>query len=55
MKSRGKEGSFQIQPARGGFRPILLKLTDEEGNAGHKKRLEVMGLGVAGVDMLQSA
>jgi ribosomal protein S6--L-glutamate ligase len=53
MKRQGKEGEFRSNLHRGGSANII-KLTDEEENAAIKAA-KVMGLGVAGVDMLQSA
>lgn len=53
MKRQGKEGEFRSNLHRGGSANII-ELTDEEENAAIKAA-RVMGLGVAGVDMLQSA
>jgi len=53
MKRQGKEGEFRSNLHRGGTAQII-KLTDEEENAA-LKAAKVLGLGVAGVDMLQSA
>ncbi|MGB5645574.1 30S ribosomal protein S6--L-glutamate ligase [Muriicola sp.] len=53
MKRQGKEGEFRSNLHRGGSANIIA-LTDEEENAAIKAA-RVMGLGVAGVDMLQSA
>jgi ribosomal protein S6--L-glutamate ligase len=53
MKRQGKEGEFRSNLHRGGSANII-KLTDEEENAA-LKAAKVMGLGIAGVDMLQSA
>lgn len=53
MKRQGKEGEFRSNLHRGGSAEII-ELTDEEENAA-LKAARVMGLGVAGVDMLQSA
>ena len=53
MKRQGKEGEFRSNLHRGGSANIV-ELTDEEENAA-LKAAKVMGLGVAGVDMLQSA
>jgi len=53
MKRQGKEGEFRSNLHRGGSAEII-ELTDEEENA-TLKAARVMGLGVAGVDMLQSA
>ncbi|MFD1550844.1 30S ribosomal protein S6--L-glutamate ligase [Putridiphycobacter roseus] len=52
MKRQGKEGEFRSNLHRGGSADIV-KLTDEEENAA-LKAAKVMGLGIAGVDMLQS-
>jgi len=52
MKRQGKEGEFRSNLHRGGTAEII-KLTDEEENAA-LKAVKSMGLGVAGVDMLQS-
>ncbi|TVZ27681.1 ribosomal protein S6--L-glutamate ligase [Gillisia sp. Hel_I_86] len=53
MKRQGKDGEFRSNLHRGGSAEII-ELTDEEENAA-LKAARVMGLGVAGVDMLQSA
>jgi ribosomal protein S6--L-glutamate ligase len=53
MKRQGKEGEFRSNLHRGGSAEII-ELTDEEENAA-LKAARVMGLGVAGVDLLQSA
>ncbi|MEN8817857.1 MAG: 30S ribosomal protein S6--L-glutamate ligase [Nonlabens sp.] len=53
MKRQGKEGEFRSNLHRGGSANIVT-LTDEEENAA-LKAARVMGLGIAGVDMLQSA
>jgi ribosomal protein S6--L-glutamate ligase len=53
MKRQGKEGEFRSNLHRGGTAEII-KLSDEEENAAIKAA-RAMGLGVAGVDMLQSA
>jgi ribosomal protein S6--L-glutamate ligase len=53
MKRQGKEGEFRSNLHRGGSADII-QLTDEEENAA-LKAAKVMGLGIAGVDMLQSA
>ncbi len=53
MKRQGKEGEFRSNLHRGGSADII-ELTDEEENAAIKAA-KVMGLGVAGVDMLQSS
>lgn len=52
MKRTSKEGEFRSNLHRGGTAQII-ELTDEEENAA-LKAAHVMGLGVAGVDMLQS-
>jgi ribosomal protein S6--L-glutamate ligase len=53
MKRQGKPGEFRSNLHRGGSAEII-ELTDEEENAA-LKAARSMGLGVAGVDMLQSA
>ncbi len=53
MKRQGKEGEFRSNLHRGGSAEVI-SLTDEEENAAIKAA-KCMGLGVAGVDMLQSA
>jgi len=53
MKRQGKEGEFRSNLHRGGSANII-ELTDQEENAA-LKAAKVLGLGVAGVDMLQSA
>ena len=53
MKRQGKEGEFRSNLHRGGSANII-ELTDEEENAA-LKATKAMGLGVAGVDLLQSA
>jgi ribosomal protein S6--L-glutamate ligase len=53
MKRQGKEGEFRSNLHRGGSATVI-ELTDEEENAAIKAA-RVMGLAVAGVDMLQSA
>ncbi|MFY9242582.1 MAG: 30S ribosomal protein S6--L-glutamate ligase [Polaribacter sp.] len=53
MKRQGKEGEFRSNLHRGGSATIV-ELTDEEENAA-LKAAKAMGLGIAGVDMLQSA
>ena len=53
MKRQGKEGEFRSNLHRGGTAEVI-NLTDEEENAAIKAA-KSMGLGVAGVDMLQSA
>ncbi len=52
MKRQGKEGEFRSNLHRGGTAEIVT-LTDEEENAA-LKAAKVMGLGIAGVDLLQS-
>ena len=53
MKRQGKEGEFRSNLHRGGSAEVI-SLSDEEENAAIKAA-KCMGLGVAGVDMLQSA
>ncbi len=53
MKRQGKEGEFRSNLHRGGLASVI-KLTDEEETAA-LKAAKAMGLGIAGVDMLQSA
>jgi ribosomal protein S6--L-glutamate ligase len=53
MKRQGKEGEFRSNLHRGGSADII-QLTDEEENAA-LKAAKSLGLGVCGVDMLQSA
>lgn len=53
MKRQGKEGEFRSNLHRGGSASVI-QLSDEEENAAIKAA-KAMGLGVAGVDMLQSA
>lgn len=53
MKRQGKEGEFRSNLHRGGTAEII-QLTDEEENAA-LKAAKSLGLGVCGVDMLQSA
>lgn len=53
MKRQGKEGEFRSNLHRGGSASVI-QLTDEEENAAIKAA-KAMGLGVAGVDMLQSS
>jgi len=53
MKRQGKEGEFRSNLHRGGSANII-ELSDEEENAAIKAA-RAMGLGVAGVDLLQSA
>jgi len=52
MKRQGKEGEFRSNLHRGGSATVV-ELSDEEENAAIKAA-KAMGLGVAGVDMLQS-
>lgn len=52
MKRQGKKGEFRSNLHRGGTAEII-QLTDEEENAA-LKAVKTLGLGVAGVDMLQS-
>ncbi|MGJ8591204.1 MAG: 30S ribosomal protein S6--L-glutamate ligase [Aquaticitalea sp.] len=52
MKRQGKEGEFRSNLHRGGTADII-QLTDEEENAA-LKAAKSLGLGVCGVDMLQS-
>lgn len=52
MKRQGKEGEFRSNLHRGGT-ATNIELTDEEENAA-LKAARVLGLGIAGVDMLQS-
>lgn len=52
MKRQGKEGEFRSNLHRGGSAQVI-ELTDEEENAA-LKAAKVLGLGIAGVDMLQS-
>ncbi|WP_299393008.1 30S ribosomal protein S6--L-glutamate ligase [uncultured Gelidibacter sp.] len=53
MKRQGKEGEFRSNLHRGGSAEII-QLTDDEENAA-LKAAKALGLGVCGVDMLQSA
>lgn len=53
MKRQAKEGEFRSNLHRGGTAEVI-NLTDEEEDAAIKSA-RVMGLGIAGVDMLQSA
>lgn len=53
MKRQGKEGEFRSNLHRGGSAEII-QLTEEEENAA-LKAAKALGLGVCGVDMLQSA
>ncbi len=52
MKRQGKEGEFRSNLHRGGSATIV-ELSDEEENTA-LKAAKVLGLGIAGVDMLQS-
>lgn len=52
MKRQGKEGEFRSNLHRGGSATII-ELTDEEDRTA-LKAARAMGLGIAGVDMLQS-
>jgi ribosomal protein S6--L-glutamate ligase len=52
MKRQGKEGEFRSNLHRGGSAKIIELSDDEENTA--LKAAKAMGLGVAGVDMLQS-
>jgi len=52
MKRQGKEGEFRSNLHRGGTANII-QLTDEEENAA-LKAAKSLGLGICGVDMLQS-
>ncbi|WP_341226552.1 30S ribosomal protein S6--L-glutamate ligase [uncultured Arcticibacterium sp.] len=52
MKRQGKEGEFRSNLHRGGSAEVV-ELTEEEENAALKSA-RVLGLGVAGVDMLRS-
>lgn len=53
MKRQGKEGEFRSNLHQGGVATII-ELSEEEENAALKSA-KTLGLGVAGVDMLQSA
>jgi ribosomal protein S6--L-glutamate ligase len=53
MKRQGKEGEFRSNLHRGGSANII-QLTDEEENAA-LRAAKSLGLGICGVDMLQSA
>lgn len=53
MKRQGKEGEFRSNLHRGGSATVI-ELTDEEETAA-LKAAKAMGLGIAGVDMLQSS
>jgi ribosomal protein S6--L-glutamate ligase len=52
MKRQGKEGEFRSNLHRGGTASII-ELSDEEDTTA-RKAARAMGLGIAGVDMLQS-
>jgi len=52
MKRQGKEGEFRSNLHRGGSATVI-ELTEEEENTA-LNAAKVLGLGVAGVDMLQS-
>ncbi|MGB1038819.1 MAG: RimK family alpha-L-glutamate ligase, partial [Bacteroidia bacterium] len=53
MKRQGKEGEFRSNLHRGGSASII-ELSEEEENTA-LKAAKVLGLGIAGVDMLQSS
>jgi len=53
MKRQGKEGEFRSNLHRGGSANIV-ELSDEEENAA-LKAAKSLGLGICGVDLLQSA
>jgi ribosomal protein S6--L-glutamate ligase len=53
MKRQAKEGEFRSNLHRGGSAEVI-ELTEEEENAA-LKAVKVLGLGIAGVDMLQSS
>lgn len=53
MKRQGKEGEFRSNLHRGGMAEIIELSADEENAA--LKAARVLGLGIAGVDLLQSA
>lgn len=53
MKRQGKKGEFRSNLHRGGTAEVI-ELTEDEENAA-LKAARIMGLGVAGVDLLQSA
>ncbi|WP_026754194.1 30S ribosomal protein S6--L-glutamate ligase [Sediminibacter sp. Hel_I_10] len=53
MKRQGKEGEFRSNLHRGGSANVI-QLTDEEENAA-LRAAKALGLGICGVDMLQSA
>ena len=53
MKRQGKEGEFRSNLHRGGSSRII-ELTDEERETAIRAA-ETVGLGIAGVDLLQSA
>ena len=52
MKRQGKEGEFRSNLHRGGTATII-ELSEEEENTA-LKAAKALGLGIAGVDMLQS-
>lgn len=52
MKRQGKKGEFRSNLHRGGTASVIELTEDEENTA--LKAARVMGLGIAGVDMLQS-
>ena len=52
MKRQGKEGEFRSNLHRGGSATIIELSEDEEAAA--LKAAKVLGLGIAGVDLLQS-
>ena len=52
MKRQGKEGEFRSNLHRGGSATII-ELSEEEENTA-LKAAKALGLGIAGVDMLQS-
>ncbi len=53
MKRQGKEGEFRSNLHRGGSANVI-ELTDQEENAA-LRAAKAMGLGIAGVDLLQSS
>lgn len=53
MKRQGKEGEFRSNLHRGGS-AVVIELSDEEEHTA-LKATKAMGLGIAGVDMLQSS
>ena len=53
MKRQGKEGEFRSNLHRGGTAEIIKLSIDEENAA--LKAARIMGLGIAGVDILQSS